>query len=142
GVADLNGNRLTYGYTSGLVTSLTHSDGRSLSITWSSGHISSSTDANVSGTTRTVSFTYDNTGNHQLTDIDWKINGADDRNEHFEYESTPWNHGLTGVRDPRGVWATQIYASAGRTPSQTPDPTSKDPSGLNRITTYQYTLDG
>ncbi len=39
------------------------------------------------------------------------------------------------MRDPRGVWVTQVYDSAGHTLSQTVDPT-----GLNRTTTYSYTM--
>ena len=139
-MTDLTGDSLSFGYTGSQVTSLTHSDGRSLAIAWTSGHISSITDSNVAGTTRTVSLTYD--GSNQLTDIDWKVNGANDRNEHFEYETAPWNHGMTGMRDPRGIWVTQVYDPVGRTTSQTVDPTSKDASGLNRTTTFAYTLSG
>lgn len=139
-MADLTGDTLTFGYSGVQVTSLTHSDGRSLSLAWTNGHISSITDANVAGTTRRVAFTYD--GSSQLTDIDWTLNGTNDRNEHFEYESSPWNHGMTGMRDPRGVWVTQVYDSAGRTTSQTVDPTSKDAGGLNRTTSFAYTLSG
>jgi RHS repeat-associated protein len=137
-MADLTGDILTFGYTGSQVTSLTHSDGRSLAIGWSNGHITSITDSNVSGTSRSVSLTYD--GGNQLTDIDWKVNGSNDRNEHFEYETTPWNHGMTGMRDPRGIWVTQAYDSTGHTTAQTIDPTSKNPNGLNRTTTYAYTL--
>ncbi len=137
-MADITGDRLSFGYSGGEVTSLSHSDGRSLAIAWSNGHISSITDANVSGMSRTVVFTYD--GSNELTDIDWLVNGGNDRNEHFEYDSSNWSHGLTGMRDPRGVWVTQVYDSAGHTLSQTVDPTSKDPSGLNRTTTYSYTM--
>jgi RHS repeat-associated protein len=139
-MTDLTGDSLTFAYTGGQVTSLTHSDGRSLSLAWANGHLSSITDSNVAGTTRTVSLTYD--GSNQLTDIDWKVNGANDRNEHFEYETAPWNHGMTGMRDPRGIWVTQVYDAVGRTTSQTVDPTSKNPSGLNQTTTFAYTLAG
>jgi RHS repeat-associated protein len=139
-MVDLTGDSLTFGYTGSQVTLLTHSDGRVVTIAWSGAHISSITDNNVSGTTRTVSLTYD--GSSQLTDIDWKVNGVNDRNEHFEYSSTPWNHGLSGMRDPRGIWVTQVYDAAGHTTSQTVDPTAKDPTGLNRTTQYAYTLTG
>ena len=139
-ISDLTGNRLTFGYTGSQVTTVTHSDGRKLTIAWTSGHISTITDGNVSTATRTVSFTYD--ASSQLTDIDWKVKNANDRNEHFEYETTPWNHGMTGMRDPRGIWVTQVYDASGHTTSQTVDPTSKNPSGLNRTTTYSYTFAG
>ncbi|MEO8899157.1 MAG: FG-GAP-like repeat-containing protein, partial [Candidatus Dormibacter sp.] len=139
-IANLDGDGLTFGYTGSQVTSVTHSDGRSLTVAWSNGHVSSITDANVSGATRKVAFAYD--GSSQLTDIDWTVNGGSDRNEHFEYASTPWAHGMTGMRDPRGIWVTQVYDSSGHTTAQTIDPTSKDPTGLNRTTTYSYTLSG
>ncbi|MBV9100301.1 MAG: VCBS repeat-containing protein [Candidatus Dormibacteraeota bacterium] len=134
--SDLTGDSLTFGYTGGQVTSVTHSDGRSLAIAWSSGHISSITDSNVTSpaaVTRTVSLTYN--GSNELTDIDWRVNGANDRNEHFQYDETTWVHGLASMRDPRGIVVTQTYDSSGHTLSQT-----VDPSGLNRSTTYTYTL--
>jgi RHS repeat-associated protein len=139
-LANRNGDVLSFGYTAGHVSSMSHSDGRSLALAWSSGHLGSITDANVAGTTRVVSFTYDAAG--ELTDIDWTVNGGGDRNEHFEYESAPWPHGMTGMRDPRGIWVTQVYDASGRTTSQTIDPTSKDSTGLNRTTTYGYTVSG
>ena len=139
-MSDLTGDSLTFGYSGSQLSSVTHSDGRSLAIAWTAGHISSITDTNVAGSTRVVAFTYD--GSSELTDIDWRVNGTNDRNQHFEYESSPWNHGMTGMRDPRGIWVTQVYDASGRTTSQTEDPTSKDPGGLNRTTTFAYTLTG
>src|SRR5205085_1414614 len=105
-------------------------------------HIASIVDNNAS-LNRKVAFTYDTNG--QLTDIDWTTAGAPatDRNEHFEYQTiAPLTHWLTGMRDPRGIWITQAYDSLGRVSSQTVDPLTKNPSGLNRSTGYDYSVPG
>jgi RHS repeat-associated protein len=145
---DLNGSALVYTYTSGVITSLSHddiahSDTRSLAITWTGGspnRIASIVDNNA-GLNRKAAFTYD--GNGQLTDIDWTTGGqaGSDVNEHFEYETAaPLSHRLTGMRDGRGYWVTQVYDSSGRVTTQTEDPTAKDPTGLNRVTSYDYSV--
>jgi RHS repeat-associated protein len=145
---DLNGNVLNDTYTAGVLTSISHddiahSDTRSLALTWSGGspnHILSVVDNNA-GLNRKAAFTYDAGG--QLTDIDWTTGGlaATDVNEHFEYETaTPLSHRITGMRDPRGFWVTQAYDTSGRVTSQTEDPTAKNPTGLNRVTSYDYSV--
>jgi RHS repeat-associated protein len=146
---DLNGNMLVFGYTSGHVSSIghddpAHSDLRSFQITWSGGnpdHIVSVVDNNA-GLNRTTAFSYDADG--QLTDINWGTPvGRQLRsiNEHFEYETAaPLSHRLTGMRDGRGFWTTQAYDATGRVISQTVDPTAKDASGLNRVTSFDYSV--
>ncbi|MGH7687578.1 MAG: RHS repeat-associated core domain-containing protein [Candidatus Dormibacteria bacterium] len=133
---DLTGDYLSFGYSGSpsVITSLTHADGRSLAIAWSNGDISSITDSNVTGQTRTVSFTYGtSTHAHELLQIDWKVNGTNDRNEHFTYDETTWVHGLASMQDPDGHVVAQSYNSDGTTATQT-----IDPSGLNRQTVYSY----
>ncbi len=133
-IVDLTGDSLTVGYTSGKVTSLTHADGRSLAIAWSGSDISSITDANVSGQSRVVSFTYGTSAHaNELTQIDWKLGGTNDRNEQFTYDETTWAHGMLSMQDPDGHVVSQTYNSDGTTATQT-----IDPSGLNRQTTYTY----
>lgn len=133
---DLTGDYLSFGYsgTPSVVTSMTHADGRSLSIAWSNGDIASITDSNVTGQTRTVLFTYGtSTHAHELVQIDWKVNGTNDRNEQFTYDETTWVHGLASMQDPDGHVVAQTYNSDGTTATQT-----IDPSSLNRQTVYSY----
>jgi len=144
---DLDGNLLLIAYNGNTWTlshdDAGHSDTRSLAITWtgtSPNHVQQAVDNNA-GLNRKVAFTYDAAG--QLTDIDWTTGGlsATDQNEHFEYETaTPLSHRLTGMRDPRGYWVTQAYDSSGRVTAQTVDPTAKNPAGVNRQTTYDYSV--
>ena len=134
-IADLTGDSLSFAYTSGQVTSVTTSAGRSLGIAWSSGHISAITDSNVSGQTRTVSFTYGMVSDtDELIQIDWKVTpGSTDLTEKFSYDESTWLHGLISLTDPDGHVVTQSYNSDGTTATQT-----LDPSGLDRATTYSY----
>jgi len=63
-VQDTNGNRITAGYTNGLLTSLTHSDGQSLQIAYNAaGRITSVTDPFGRQTT----YTYDASNQHLLS---------------------------------------------------------------------------
>ena len=57
-VQDLNNNRITLGYTGGVLTSLTHSSGQSLTLAYSGGLIQSVADS----TGRATTFTYDGGG--------------------------------------------------------------------------------
>ncbi len=64
-VQDTNGNRITAGYTNGLLTSLTHSSGQSLQIAYDSvGRIKTITD---SASNRVTSYTYDASDEHLMT---------------------------------------------------------------------------
>ena len=63
-VQDTNGNRITAGYTGGLLTSLTHSDGQSLQIAYNAaGRITSVTDPFG----RKTIFTYDATNQYLIS---------------------------------------------------------------------------
>ncbi len=88
---DLNGYDTTLSYSGGDLSTVTDPAGRTLSFTWSSGRITQLTDANVSGNTRTVSYSYDGSGNlEDVTDV----NGGD---THFQYNGS---HELTVMKDP------------------------------------------
>ena len=128
--ADLNGNTTTYGYASGMLTSITDGAGRSLGLTWTGSHITAVTDANVTPN-RTVSYAYDGSGD--LTDVT-DVGGGD---THFVYDSS---HRMTVMKDPvceaAGAGCPGVqndYDSSGRVDWQ------KDP--LNRETTFAYTGD-
>ncbi|MRR10036.1 RHS repeat protein, partial [bacterium] len=67
-VQDTNANRITCGYTNGLLTSLTHSAGQGIQIAYNaSGRVQTVTDS----TGRATTYAYDATGEHLLTVTDY-----------------------------------------------------------------------
>jgi RHS repeat-associated protein len=87
---DLNGYGTSLTYSSGKLDTVTDPAGRSLTFGWTGSNITSVTDANVGGNTRTVSYSYD--GNGDLQDVT-DVNGGD---THFTYSS----HRMTVMKDP------------------------------------------
>jgi YD repeat-containing protein len=88
---DLNGYTTSLSYTSGDLTTITDPASRTLTLGWTGSHITSLTDSNVSGNTRTVSYSYDGSGNLQeVTDV----NGGD---TDFAYDGS---HRMTIMRAP------------------------------------------
>ena len=84
---DLNGNRITCGYSGNLLTSLTHASGQSLTLGYSGGHIQTITDS----VGRQTVFSY--TGEH-LTGVQY----YDGRTAAYDYNlSGPSIHALTHV---------------------------------------------
>jgi RHS repeat-associated protein len=118
---DLNGYTTTLVYDgAGQLATVTDPAGRSLTFTYSGGHIVGIKDP----AGRTVSFTYDANGNlASATDVNGGITK-------FTYDA---NHRLLTMTDPRGGIVTNTYDGQGRIVSQA------DP--LNRTTTYAYTGD-
>lgn len=125
---DLNGYTTSFSYTSGDLTTITDPASRTLTLGWTGSNITSVTDSNVSGNTRTVSYSYDGSGNlEDVTDV----NGGD---THFAYDGS---HRMTTMKDPvcealggscPGV--QNHYDGSGRVDWQ------KDQ--LNRETTFAY----
>jgi len=76
---DTNGNRITAGYTNGLLTSLTHSSGQSLQIAYDGGRIKTITDP-ASG--RVTAYTYDASDEHLLT-----VTTFDQRTTTYAYDT-------------------------------------------------------
>jgi RHS repeat-associated protein len=70
--ADANGYTTTFTYSTGQLVTVTDNAGRSLTINWTSTHITSVVDANVSPS-RTVSYSYNGSG--ELTDVT-DVNGG------------------------------------------------------------------
>ncbi|WP_341348910.1 RHS repeat-associated core domain-containing protein [Syntrophorhabdus aromaticivorans] len=102
-VEDTNHNRITCGYTGDLLTSLTHTSGQSLQITYNSaGRIQSMTDS--AGCTTT--FTYDAANEHLISvqDYDGKVTS-------YAYNT---GHALTSVAFPGGTHQYYTYDAAGR----------------------------
>jgi RHS repeat-associated protein len=87
---DLNGYSTTLTYNTGKLDTVTDPAGRTLTFGWTGSHITSVTDANVGGNTRTVAYGYD--GNGDLEDVT-DVNGGD---THFTYSS----HLMTVMKDP------------------------------------------
>jgi RHS repeat-associated protein len=124
---DLNGYTTSFSYTSGNLAAVMDPAGRILTLGWTGSNLTSVTDSNVSGNTRTVSYSYDSNGN--LEDV-IDVNGGD---THYEYDSS---HQMTVMKDPvceatsgcPGV--ENDYNSSGQVDWQ------KDQ--LNRETTFSY----
>jgi len=115
--SDLHGNTVTYGYTSGHVTSITGSGGREVDLTWTSGRVSAIADS----AGRAVSYGYNGAGN--LTVVDAADNGI----WSYTYDSS---HRMLTETKPRGGVTTNVYNSTGQVTSQT------DPVG--RVTRFSY----
>lgn len=89
-MTDLNGYSTSLTYNTGKLDTVTDPAGRTLTFGWTSNNITSVTDANVGGNTRTVTYSYDGSGNlEDVTDV----NGGD---THFTYSS----HRMTVMKDP------------------------------------------
>ncbi|MCU1471878.1 MAG: hypothetical protein JWQ39_3027, partial [Glaciihabitans sp.] len=114
---DLNGNTVTNHYTSGVLTSISASGGRSISFSWSGSHISATTDS----AGRATLYTYDTAGNLlTATAVDGAVTT-------YTYDT---NHRMTTMTKPKGGTTTNVYDSSGRVVSQT------DPVGGE--TTFAY----
>ncbi|MCY2990994.1 MAG: malectin domain-containing carbohydrate-binding protein [Planctomycetota bacterium] len=106
---DTNGNRITCGYTGGLLTSLTHSSGPSLAIAYNpAGRIVSLTDPDG----RQTIFTYDAANEHLLSvrDYDGKIIS-------YSYsigQGITREHALTQIAFPGGTHGYFTYDAQGR----------------------------
>ena len=94
-IRDLNDYVTSFSYTSGQVTSISDEASRSLALTWSGGHVTRVTDANITPS-RSVDYQYDGAGN--LTDV-YDLNGGHWR---FGYDV---NHRMTSMQDPNCVAA-------------------------------------
>lgn len=121
-LSDLNGYSTTLAYDgSGNLSTVTDPAGRTLTFTWSGGHVA--TVADFSG--RTVTYTYgDGAGN--LTDVE-DVNGG---HTSFTYSTS---HQLLTVRDPRSNTSTNHYDAQGRVDYQLDQ--------LSRKTTFVYSGD-
>ena len=115
---DANGNTTTMGYTSGRMTSVTDTTGRSLTFTYNSnGTVAAVTDPEG----HTVSYTYASGELVTVTDV-----GGNDTD--FAYDS---HHRLTQITDPRGHHVTtNVYDTQDRVTSQR--------DALNHETTWSY----
>jgi RHS repeat-associated protein len=109
-VQDPNGNRITAGYTNGLLTSLTHSSGQSLQIAYNSaGRIQSITDP---ATDHTTIYTYDPSNQHLLT-----VTTFDQRTTTYTYDlsgNPVTENALLSVTDPPGTHEFFGYDARGR----------------------------
>jgi YD repeat-containing protein len=109
-VQDTNGNRVTAGYTNGLLTSLTHSSGQSLEIAYDSGGRIKSIMDPASG--RTTTYTYDASDEHLMT-----VTTFDQRTTTYTYDisSNPvTENALLSVTEPAGTHEFFAYDARGR----------------------------
>jgi RHS repeat-associated protein len=107
---DTNGNRITAGYTNGLLTSLTHSSGQSLQIAYNgAGRVETITDP-ASG--RTTTYTYDATNEHLMT-----VTTFDQRTTTYTYDlggNPVTENALLSVTSPDGTNLFYTYDPQGR----------------------------
>ncbi len=115
---DLHGNAVAVNYDgSGEVDELSASGGRSISFTWTAGHITEAEDS----AGRSVTYGYDSSDNlTSVTDVDGNTTN-------YGYAA---GHLLTTLENPDGGTTTNVYNSSDQVVSQT------DPVG--RITTFDY----
>ena len=114
--SDRNGNTLSYAYTAGKLTSITSSNGNSITINWNGALVSS-----VATQGESVSYTYN--GN-ELVSVSYSQIG---NNEAYTYDV---NHRILTVKNTDNGVFTNVYDSHGRVVKQT------DPQG--NITTFAY----
>ncbi len=109
-VQDTNGNRITAGYTSGLLTSLTDSSGQSLQIAYNSaGRITSITDP-ASG--QSATYTYDASNQHLLTATD--LEGLTTTYTYDTGANPATANALLSVTSPSGTHQYFTYDTEGR----------------------------
>ena len=104
-VQDTNGNRITAGYSAGLMMSLTHSAGLAMTFSYIGGRIDTITDPFG----RQTRFFYDPARLHLLA-----VQGPDGRTTQYAYEPAgAAKHGLTSVEHPDGTHDYYGYNSKG-----------------------------
>lgn len=133
-----------YSTVSGNLSTVTDNASRTLSFTWTGSHITSVTDSNVSGNTRTLSYSYDGNGNLQeVTDLNGGetefVSDSSHRivlmrmpNYHSD-GSLPSSGPSTCTSTPTSHSVNNHYDSSGRVDCQW------DPNG--KKTTFAYTCD-
>ena len=120
-VQDTNGNRITAGYTGGLLTSLTASSGQSLTIAYNTaGLISSVSDS----TGRTTTYNYDASNTYLVS-----VNGWNGQTTNYTYDTTAGDAAQNAIQTitiPGGTheyftydghgWLASTYADGGTQP--------------------------
>jgi RHS repeat-associated protein len=108
-IQDTNGNRITAGYTHGLLTSLTHSDGQSIRIAYNAaGRVTQVTDPYG----RTTTFTYDTSNLHLLSARD--NDGATTAYTYNLGSNPATQSALLSMTQPDGLDETFSYDAEGR----------------------------
>ena len=115
-VEDTNGNRITCGYTAGLLTALTHSSGQSIAITYNAANrVASVTDPDG----RTARYTYDAANEHLLS-----VQEYDGRTSTYSYitgQGITREHALSEIAYPGGTHRYYAYDARGRLASTSRD---------------------
>jgi RHS repeat-associated protein len=135
-VADANGNRITLGYTNGLLTSLTDTDGQQLLIDYNTqGRIAHVTNPLGPGPADDLitTYAYDGSGEHlvQVTEPGGRVTS-------YTYDSgdgAPRDHALLSVAYPDGTHDYFAYDSLGRLVSTSGD-------NAEQLVTYAYDTTG
>jgi RHS repeat-associated protein len=126
-IQDTDGNRITAGYTGGLLTSLTDSSGQPLKIAYNSaGLISSISDSDG----RTTTYSYDPTDQYLTSVVDF--NGETTSYTYDIGSKAVTAHALLSVEKPDGSHTYYVYDAEGRLVGAHGDGGSQD-------TTFAYT---
>jgi YD repeat-containing protein len=108
-IEDTNCNRVTAGYTSGHLTSLTHSAGRSIAVFYNAAGLIQSLNDSLG---RTVTYSYDAANEHLIAVQDYR-----GRTTQYSYSSGAGpssEHALLSIAFPDGTHQYHAYDSAGR----------------------------
>jgi RHS repeat-associated protein len=107
-VQDTNGNRITAGYTSGLLTSLTDSSGQSLSIGHNSAGLISTV---IDSSGRVTTYTYDPTDQYLMA-----VTGFNGQTTSYTYDTSgeASQNALTSIAFPGGTHQYFTYDDGGR----------------------------
>ena len=132
-IQDTNGNRITAGYTSGKLTSLTASSGQSIDLAYNAaGLIASITDS----LGRTTTYTYDATNQHLIS-----VTGFNGQITSYTYNTTSGSaaiNALTSIAFPGGThqsftydghgWLAGTSADGGASPRRSRTTSARSPS--------------
>ncbi len=108
-IQDANGNRITAGYTSGLLTSLTDTSGAYIDLTYNSASLITSV---TSSAGQTATYTYDATNHYLLSVTDYE--GFTTGYSYVSGTNPATNHALESVTNPDGTQDNFSYDAQGR----------------------------
>ncbi len=108
-IQDSNGNRITAGYTNGLLTSLTDASGAFIHLSYNAAGLVASTTNSLS---QTATYTYDSANQYLLSVTDYE--GLTTSYTYFAGTNPATNHALESVTNPDGITDDYSFDARGR----------------------------